>query len=60
MRSLVLDARMLSTGIGTYTLNLIEELTQHSDIPVHLLTLPKYREMLAKYKCGVRIVDVPI
>ena len=51
---------MLSTGIGTYTLNLIEELTQHSDIPLHLLTLPRYRETLSKYKADISIVDVPI
>jgi len=51
---------MLTTGIGTYTLNLVEELAGHSDIPLHLLTLPRYRETLSKYKCDVSIVDVPI
>lgn len=60
MGSLALDARMLSTGIGTYTRNLIEELTQHSDIPLHLLTLPRYLETLSKNKCGVSIVDASI
>ena len=60
LRSLVLDARMFSTGVGTYIRNLIEELAAHSDIPLHLLTLPRYREALEKYNCGLSVVDVPI
>jgi len=60
MGALVLDARMLSTGIGTYTRNLVEQLTQQSDIPLRLLTLPRYLETLSKYKCSVSIVDVSI
>jgi len=57
MGCLVLDARTLTTGLGTYTLNLIQELTEHSDIPLRLLTLSRYRERLAKYKCDIGIVD---
>ena len=60
MASLVLDARALSTGLGTYTLNLIGELTEHTDIPLRLLTLPQYRERLSHYHCELIIVDAPM
>jgi glycosyltransferase involved in cell wall biosynthesis len=60
MSTLVLDARWLNTGLGTYTLNLIRGLSQRDDIDLKLLTLPKHQEMLAKYDREVSIVDVPI
>ncbi len=59
MKTLVLDARWLSTGLGTYTLNLIREL-EHTDIPFRLLTLPSYSECLAQFNCEVDVVDAPI
>jgi glycosyltransferase involved in cell wall biosynthesis len=60
MSTLVLDARWLNTGLGTYTLNLIREISQRQNIQLRLLTLPQYREYLAKYNCAITIVDTPI
>lgn len=60
MSTLVLDARWLNTGLGTYTLNLIREISQCQNIQLCLLTLPQYREYLAKYNCAITIVDTPI
>jgi len=56
----VLDARWLNTGLGTYTINLIRELSQCRNIQLHLLTLPQYRESLTHYNCTITIVDTPI
>ncbi|MFZ0313222.1 MAG: glycosyltransferase family 1 protein [Candidatus Korobacteraceae bacterium] len=60
MSTLVLDARWLSTGLGTYTLNLIRGLRHYGDFDVRLLTLPRYQESLRKYNYEVTITDVPI
>ena len=51
---------MLSTGIGTYTLNLISELVKHSDIPLRLLTSPQGREALSQFNREIKVVDAPI
>ena len=60
MSTLVLDARWLNTGLGTYTLNLIRELSQYQDIQLRVLTVPQYRECLSQYNCEITIVDTPI
>jgi glycosyltransferase involved in cell wall biosynthesis len=60
MSTLVLDARWLNTGLGTYTLNLIRGLRQYGDFDVRLLTLPRYQESLRQYNYEVTVVDVPI
>jgi glycosyltransferase involved in cell wall biosynthesis len=60
MQTLALDARWLHTGLGTYTLNLIRELTARTDIPLHLLTRPEYRRTLSKFTEDIAVVDAPI
>lgn len=60
MRSLVLDARMLSTGIGTYTLNLISELVKQKGIPLRLLTSSQGREVLKQFNRDVGVIEAPI
>jgi len=60
MSSLVLDARWLNTGLGTYTLNLIRGLRQYGDFSIRLLTLPKYRDCLRQFNYETTITDVPI
>jgi glycosyltransferase involved in cell wall biosynthesis len=60
MSTLVLDARWLSTGLGTYTLNLIRGLRQSGEFDVRLLTLPKYRDRLRQFDYEITIADVPI
>lgn len=60
MSSLAIDARWLYTGLGTYAVNLIRELSKCGDIPVHLLTLPQHRQYLAQFNFEVSVVDVPI
>jgi glycosyltransferase involved in cell wall biosynthesis len=60
MSTLVLDARWLNTGLGTYTLNLIRGLRRYGDFGVRLLTLPKYQDCLRQYDYEITITDVPI
>jgi alpha-1,3-rhamnosyl/mannosyltransferase len=60
MNALMLDARWLNTGLGTYTLNLIRGLRQYGDFPVGLLTLPKYQDRLTQYGYEITLADVPI
>jgi glycosyltransferase involved in cell wall biosynthesis len=60
MRSLVLDARLLGSGIGTYTLNLISELVQHSDIPLQLLTSPQGQKALTQFNRDVKVIEAPV
>ena len=60
MSTLTLDARWLSTGLGTYTLNLIQELHRCGEFDVHLLTLPENRERLAQYNYRITIVKSSI
>lgn len=49
MSTLTLDARWLSTGLGTYTLNLVRELRKCDEFHVRLLTLPEHRQRLSEY-----------
>jgi glycosyltransferase involved in cell wall biosynthesis len=56
----VLDARLLSTGIGTYTLNLIGELVKQKDIPVRLLTSPQGQDALSRFNYEIKVVEAPI
>ena len=61
METLLLDARWLITGLGTYTTNLIRELCEHApDIPFALLTLSSYHGYLRQFNRKITIVDVPI
>jgi len=56
----VLDVRMLSTGIGTYTLNLISELVKQKNFPLRLLTSPQDREVLSQFNREIKVIDAPI
>lgn len=51
---------MLSTGIGTYTLNLISELVKQKDIPLRFLTSRQGQEVLKQFNRDVRIIEAPI
>lgn len=51
---------MLSTGIGTYTLNLISELVKQEDFPLRLLTSPQGREILSQFNRDITVVEAPI
>jgi glycosyltransferase involved in cell wall biosynthesis len=57
MKELVLDARWLSTGIGTYTLSLIRELHSRSEISLRLVTLPQHAARLKPYCSDLGLVD---
>ena len=57
MKELVLDARWLSTGIGTYTLSLIRELHSRSEISLRLVTLPQHAARLKPYCRDLGLVD---
>ncbi len=51
---------MLSTGIGTYTLNLISELVKQESFPLQLLTSPQGREVLRQFNREIKVIDAPI
>jgi glycosyltransferase involved in cell wall biosynthesis len=60
MGGILFDARWLSTGIGTYTLNLIKELHTRSEIQLRLVTLPQHAATLKTYCQDVEVVDAPM
>ena len=60
MRSLCIDARWLYSGIGTYTFNLVRELSQRNELELHGITLSKHQEALQPFCSSIAIVDAPI
>ena len=56
MPTLTLDARWLSTGLGTYTLNLVRELKRCDEFHIRLLTLPEHLQRLSEY--GYELLSV--
>jgi len=54
------DARWLSTGIGTYTFNVLSRLKACGDISLRVLTLPQHRARLELFCDRVDIVDANI
>ena len=60
MSSLCIDARWLYTGIGTYTLNLVRELSKHSELELHGLTFSQHDAALRPYCNSLRVVNAPI
>ena len=60
MSSLCIDARWLYSGIGTYTLNLVRELSQRRELELHVLTLSQHEAALHRYCKSLSIVNAPI
>ena len=60
MRSLCIDARWIYSGIGTYTLNMLRELSRRGEFELHCITLSEHRAALEPYCNSLSIVDVPI
>lgn len=60
MNSVTVDARWLSTGIGTYTFNVLSRLKACGDISLRALTLPQHRAKLEPFCDRVDIVDAGI
>ncbi len=60
MRSLCVDARWIYSGIGTYTLNLLRELSRRQELELHGITLAEHKAALEPFCVSLRIVDVPI
>ena len=57
MKSILLDARWLSTGIGAYTLNLVKQLGLRDDVRLRAITLPQHAAALKPYCDEVELVD---
>ncbi len=57
---LTVDARLLSTGIGTYTLNILSRLKSCGEIDLKALTLPQHEVRLQPICDRVEIVNAPI
>jgi glycosyltransferase involved in cell wall biosynthesis len=60
MNRVVIDARWLSTGIGTYTRNVLCRLKSCGDMHLRALTLPRHHASLAPYCDQVDIVNSSI
>jgi glycosyltransferase involved in cell wall biosynthesis len=60
MNTIVIDARCLLTGIGTYTLNLVRGLKSIGNIHLRALTLSSHKEALDPYCDAVDVVSSPI
>ena len=57
MKSVVIDARWLSTGIGTYILNLVGQLSTCEDFRLRAVTLPRHHATLKRHCDEVGVVD---
>lgn len=57
MKSVVIDARWLSTGIGTYILNLVGQLSRCDDFRLRAVTLPRHQATLKRHCDEVGAVD---
>src|SRR5580704_13238593 len=60
VRSLCVDARWIYSGIGTYTLNLLKELSRRKELELHGITLAEHKAALEPFCVSLRVVDVPI
>lgn len=60
MNLVTLDARWLSTGIGTYTFNVLSRVKTCGEVYLRALTLPQHRAKLAPFCDRVDIVDAGI
>src|SRR6266404_4579335 len=60
MNPVTLDARWLSTGIGTYTFNVLSRLKACGNVYLRALTLPQHRAKLEPFCDRVDIVDAGI
>ncbi len=60
MNTVVIDARCLLTGIGTYTLNLVRGLKSLGEIHVRALTSSSHKGALAPYCDQVDVISAPI
>jgi len=54
------DARWLSTGLGTYTINVLQNLRSVGDVHVHGITMSENRSKIAPLCDDCTIVDAPI
>jgi glycosyltransferase involved in cell wall biosynthesis len=60
VRSLCIDARWIYSGIGTYTFNLMRELSQRGELELHGITHPQHQTALQPFFKSLSLVDVPI
>ena len=60
MRSLCIDARWIHSGIGTYTFNLIRELSRQGELELHGITTFQHQAALRPFCNSLSILDVPI
>ncbi|MGC2110062.1 MAG: glycosyltransferase family 1 protein [Candidatus Korobacteraceae bacterium] len=60
MKRVVIDARCLLTGIGTYTLNLVRGLKSFGDFHLRALTLEAHKDTLHPFCDEVDVVNAPI
>jgi glycosyltransferase involved in cell wall biosynthesis len=60
MSSFCIDARWLYSGIGTYTFNLVRELSKRGELELHALTLSQHQATLHPFCDKLSIVDAPI
>ena len=60
MSTLMIDARCVSTGLGTYTINVIKGLNRCSDLTFGVITAPQGKPLLERLCDDVVTVNAPI
>lgn len=61
MKELVIDARCLASGIGTYGFNVLSRLSQTSlQRTTRIITTPALQKALSKFGTEITVLDVPI
>jgi glycosyltransferase involved in cell wall biosynthesis len=60
VRSLCIDARWIYSGLGTYTFNLVQELSHRGELELHGITLSEHLAALEPFFSSLEVVDVPI
>jgi glycosyltransferase involved in cell wall biosynthesis len=60
VRSVCIDARWIYSGLGTYTFNLVRELSHRGEFELHGITLSEHKAALQPFFSSLEVVDVPI
>jgi len=56
----MIDARCVSTGLGTYTINIIRGLNKCNDFTLRLLATPQGKPLLERFCADIITVDAPM
>lgn len=60
MSTLMIDARCVSTGIGTYTINIVRDMNKYNDLKLRLITAPQGKPLLERLCDDIITVNAPM